>query len=259
MTFLEHEGARLYFEDSGGDGPAVIFSHGILMDTEMFASQVAGLGGEFRCISWDQRGHGRSEQDGSWTYWDSAQDLLAILDQLEIDHAFLVGMSEGGYLSQRAALLAPERVQGLALIDSQAGREDPDLLPTYEALLAAWKAGATVAIAESVAQIILGPADHEPWVSKWLARPPDWVEEPFKTLAGREDLHDRLVEISCPALVIHGLDDPAITLELAQTLCNGLPGCEGLITIEGGGHAANLSHPGVVTEALRDFFRRHSA
>ena len=259
MASIERDGAQLYFEDSGGDGPAVVFSHGILMDTEMFASQVAGLAGEFRCISWDQRGHGRSEQNGSWTYWDSAQDLLAILDHLEIDHAFLVGMSQGGFLSQRAALLAPERVQGLALIDSQAGPEDSDLLPAYEGLLAAWKAGATVDIAESVAQIILGPADHEPWISKWLSRSPDWVEEPFNTLVSREDLHDRLVEISCPALVIHGEDDAAITIEQAQSLCNGLPRCEGLITIEGGGHASNLSHPGVVTEALRDFFRRHSA
>ena len=51
MASIQRDGAQLYFEDSGCDGPAVVFSHGILMDTEMFASQVAGLAGEFRCVS----------------------------------------------------------------------------------------------------------------------------------------------------------------------------------------------------------------
>ena len=259
MGYLDRGDARLYFEDTGGDGAAVIFSHGILMDHEMFEPQVRGLSGEFRCISWDQRGHGQSDQEGSWTYWDSAQDAIALLDHLELDHAFFCGMSQGGFLSLRAALLAPERVAGLALIDTQAGPENPDMLPIYQGMLAAWLAGPTVDLAEGAAGIILGPADHEPWVTKWLKLPHSWVEEPFATLAGREDIHDRLSEITCRALVIHGTADMAIPMALAEALCQGLSGCEGLVAIEGAGHAANLSHPGVVTEALRDFFRRHSA
>src|SRR5688572_14963352 len=182
MGFLDRGDARLFYEDTGGEGAAVLFSHGILMDHEMFEPQVRSLAGEFRCISWDQRGHGQSDQDGSWTYWDSAQDLISLLDHLEIDHAFLVGMSQGGYLSLRAALLAPERVLGLGLIDTQAGPENPDMVPVYERLLEMWLEAPTVELAESVADIILGPADHAPWVTKWLARPNDWAVEPFKTL-----------------------------------------------------------------------------
>lgn len=258
MGYLDRGDARLYFEDTGGEGATVLFSHGILMDHEMFEPQVRSLAGEFRCISWDQRGHGQSDQEGSWSYWDSAQDLLALLDHLELDHAFLVGMSQGGFLSLRAALLAPERVQGLALIDSQAGPENPDMLPVYEGLHEAWLGGPSADLAESVAEIILGPADHGPWLAKWLARPYEWVTEPFKTLSSREDIHDRLSEITCRALVIHGEADTAIPMELAEALCNGLPGCEGLVKIDGAGHASNLSHPGVVTEAVRDFVRRHA-
>jgi 3-oxoadipate enol-lactonase len=258
MGSFSRDRANLYFEDTGGDGAAVIFSHGILMDHEMFAPQVDGLSGEFRCISWDQRGHGQSDQEGSWSYWDSAQDAIALMDHLELDRAFLVGMSQGGFLSLRAALLAPERVHGLGLIDTQAGPENPEIVPVYEGLMDAWLAGPSEALAESVAEIILGPADHRPWVEKWLARPFEWVKEPFNTLVGRDDVHDRLNEISCPALVFHGDVDTAIPMELAERLCAGLQNCEGLVRIEGAGHAANLSHPGVVTEALRDFFRRHA-
>jgi pimeloyl-ACP methyl ester carboxylesterase len=259
MGFLDRGSARLYYEDTGGDGAAIVFSHGILMDHDMFEPQIRSLAGEFRCISWDQRGHGQSDQEGPWTYWTSAEDLIALLDDLEIDHAFLVGMSQGGFLSLRTALVAPERVKGLGLIDTQAGPENPDMVPVYEGLLTAWLAGPTVDLAESVARIILGPADHEPWVSRWMARPVEWVVEPFNTLVTREDIHDRLGEITCPALVIHGDEDTAISMDLAQRLCTGLSRCEGLVRIEGAGHAANLSHPGVVTEALRDLVRRHSA
>ena len=60
MPFADVNGQRLYFEDSGGGAAAVIFSHGYLMDHEMFEPQVAALSGEFRCITWDERGFGQT-------------------------------------------------------------------------------------------------------------------------------------------------------------------------------------------------------
>ncbi len=138
MPTFERPRAQLYYEDSGGDGPVVCFSHGILMDADMFASQVEVLRAEFRCIAWDERGHGRSVSDGSFTYWDLADDLLALLDHLDVERALFVGMSQGGYLSLRAALRAPERVAGLFLIDTQAGLEPEDLVPGYQMLADEW-------------------------------------------------------------------------------------------------------------------------
>ena len=49
---------RIYFEDTGGDGPPVILAHGFLMDHEMFAPQVAALAPTYRVITWDERGFG---------------------------------------------------------------------------------------------------------------------------------------------------------------------------------------------------------
>lgn len=258
MATLGSPQATIYYEDTGGDSAPVIFSHGILMDHEMFAPQVAALRDEFRCVSWDERGHGATTQEGSWTYWDSARDLIGLMDRLEIERAHLVGMSQGGFLQLRATLLAPERVRGLVFIDSQAGPENPEMTPVYDGFVATWRAGPTRDLAERVATITLGPAEHEPWIEKWLARDPDDVVEPYRTLTGREDLHDRLGEIEAPAIVIHGDADPAISMDKAEALCAGLPRCEGVVRIEGGGHASNLSHPGIVTEALRDFLRRHA-
>ncbi|MDQ3964245.1 MAG: alpha/beta hydrolase [Actinomycetota bacterium] len=258
MPSFVGDATTIYYEDTGGDGAPVLFSHGILMDHEMFDPQIEALANEFRCITWDQRGHGETTTEGSWSYWNSANDALRLLEHLDIEHAFFTGMSQGGFLSLRAALTAPDRVDGLALIDTQAGPEDPAVTPSYDAFLAAWTTEPTHDLAETVAAIILGPAPHEPWIEKWLARDPEAMREPYATLTSREDIHDRLPEIECPALVIHGEADPAISMDKAEALCTGLPRCEGLVRIPEAGHAANLSHPGVVTEALRDFFRRHA-
>ena len=137
MPLAEINGQRIRFDDTGGDGPPVVLSHGFLMDREMFAPQVDALAPEFRVITWDERGFGETEFDGEpFTYWDSARDCLGLLDHLGIDQAVLGGMSQGGFLSLRAALLAPERVRALVLIDTQSGVEDPERLPAYRQMQA---------------------------------------------------------------------------------------------------------------------------
>jgi pimeloyl-ACP methyl ester carboxylesterase len=123
-------GATVGVTDSGGDGPVVVFSHGLLMNHTMFAPQVQALRDAYRVVTWDERGHGEAEHDGTWTYWDSADDVIAILDHLGVQTAVLAGMSQGGYLSLRAALRYPERVRALVLLDTQARPEDAAAIPT---------------------------------------------------------------------------------------------------------------------------------
>src|SRR5581483_3941910 len=192
---------------------------------------------------WDARGHGESDQATEpFSYWDSAADMLALAEQLGVERAFLVGMSQGGFVSLRAALTRPEFVLGLGLLDTQAGVEDPDMVPQNEAMAHVWKEHGL----------------NDAWIAKWKRMPTDHVDMPLTALHGREDIHDRLHEITAPALVIHGSADAAIPVEKAQRLCEGLPNCEGLVVVEGAGHAANLSHPEPVNAALGDFLRRHA-
>jgi len=259
MPVSEINGHPTYFEDSGGDGPPVVLSHGFLMDHEMFAPQVEALAGEFRVITWDERGFGQTPAVGSFGYWDLADDVLALLDHLGIDRAVLGGMSQGGFLSLRAALRAPERVAGLVLIDTQSGMEDPAALPAYEAMNAEWKVNGPAGVQEAIATLILGPGtDWQPWFAKWAELPRDGLEEPFRCLVDREDIADRLAEITCPAIVFHGDADAAIPLDKGRQLCAGLPGCEQLVIVPGGPHASNLSHPEAVNGPLLEFLRRHA-
>jgi pimeloyl-ACP methyl ester carboxylesterase len=262
MPIAEVNGRRVAYDDSGGAGPVVIFSHGLLMDREMFAPQVEALRGEFRCIAWDARGHGESDPATQpFSYWDSAEDMLALAGHLGIERAFLVGMSQGGFVSLRAALRRPGFALGLGLIDTQAGVEEPGMVESNQAMAEVWKAhGLNDDLAELIAAMIMSPgyAGNATWIAKWKRLPLDHVDMPLTALHGREDIHDRLGEITAPAIVVHGSVDAAIPVELAQRLAAGLPNCEGLVVVDGAGHASNLSHPEPVNAALGDFLRRHS-
>jgi 3-oxoadipate enol-lactonase len=258
MAFAEVNGQRIRFEDSGGEGPVVVLAHGFLMDREMFAPQVAALAPEFRVITWDERGFGETEFDGEpFSYWDSARDCLALLDHLGVERAVVGGMSQGGFLSLRAALLAPDRVTALVLIDTQAGTEDPARLPAYRQMQKTWlEVGPVDELAQAIAGLILGdPELNAIWIAKWRELPRETMRAPGDCLFERDDITRRLGEIACPALVIHGTADQSIEMARAEQLCAGLSGCGGVVRIDGAPHAANLTHPLETNAALLDFLR----
>jgi 3-oxoadipate enol-lactonase len=255
MPYADVNGQRIHFEDTGGDGPVVILAHGFLMDLEMFAPQVAALRDQYRVVTWDERGFGSTEYDGQpFTYWDSAADCLGLLDHLGIDRAVVGGMSQGGFLSLRVALTAPERVRALILLDTQAGTEDPEVVPGYEGMRDTWLAAGPVDdLVNAVAGLIISDPDVNPiWIAKWKQRPNDFIQQPFATLMGRDDVTDRLAEITCPALVVHGTEDVSISMEKAEALAAGLPGSGPVVKV-GGAHAANLTNPEPVNAAILEF------
>jgi 3-oxoadipate enol-lactonase len=258
MPFADINGQRIRFDDTGGDGMPVVLAHGFLMDREMFAPQVEALSPEFRVITWDERGFGETEFDGKpFTYWDSAADCLGLLDHLDLDRAVIGGMSQGGFLSLRAALLSPDRVRALVLIDTQSGPEDPEVLPAYRQMAQTWLAvGPVDELAQAIANLIIGdPALNTEWIAKWRQLPRENMGPGSECLFDRDDVTDRLHEITCPAIVFHGTADQSIDIEKGERLCAALPGCAGLIRIEGGPHASNLTDFDQVNGPLIEFLR----
>ncbi len=260
MATAAVDGAIIAYDDTGGAGPAVVLAHGFLMDRSMFADQVAALRDRYRVITWDERGFGDTVYDGQpFTYWDSARDCLALMDHLGIERAVVGGMSQGGFLALRAALLAallaPERIRGLILLDTQAGPEDPEVVPIYQGMIDAWvDDGPSDDLADASAALILGePGLSATWTAVWKARPHEELRNPGQALVAREGIEDRLGQITAPALVVHGTADLSISMDKARRMADGLVGCTGVVEIEGGTHAANLTHPGPVNAAILDF------
>jgi len=248
-------GIEIGYHDTGGDGPVVVLSHGFLMDHTMFGPQVAALSPEYRVITWDERGHGATRAPGPFSYWDSASDLLGLLDELGVHRAVLGGMSQGGFLSMRAALLAPDRVRGLILIDTQAGVEEEAARPAYEQMHQIWLEQGPAPVQELVSAIILGPGQWDDWYAKWAAIEPEQSTLTFRCLMDRDDITGRLGEITAPTLIVHGTEDAAITMAKAEALRDGLAGPATLAVVDGGTHASNVSHPAEVSAYLLAFLR----
>ncbi len=258
MPYASVHGQRIYFEDTGGGGAPVVLAHGFLMDHEMFAPQVAALAPEFRVVTWDGRGFGLTELDGEpFTYWDSARDCLALLDHLGIDRTVVGGMSQGGFISLRAALTAPERVRALVLLDTSADVDTPETLAANQGMLDMWLAvGPVDELAEGIAAIIINePVENARWIAKWRQRPKELLTEPGRCLSSRDDISSRLGEIACPAIAIHGEEDTGLTIDRAEAMAAALPGCGEVVRIPGASHAANLTHPDLVNPPLLEFLR----
>jgi pimeloyl-ACP methyl ester carboxylesterase len=102
---------------------------------------------------------------------------LALLDHLSVERAVLAGMSQGGFLSLRAALTAPDRVRALVLIDSQAGLEDPAVAPGYEQMHQAWLEHGPGPVKEVVASVILSPGRWDGWYARWNEQYARWTPD----------------------------------------------------------------------------------
>ncbi|PTL83569.1 alpha/beta fold hydrolase [Vitiosangium sp. GDMCC 1.1324] len=253
---LNHQG--LYFEDSGGSGPAVILGHGFLMDGRMFDAQVQVLAPEFRVIRWDARGLGRTRWDGKpFNLYDSAADCIALLDRLGIQKAIVGGMSQGGYCALRIAIRYPERVRALVLMSTRGTIDEDEVRAGYRQVRDLYGTpGATENILQSLAGGIIGdPRFYSPWLERWRQTPKDHFVAAMNNLIDRDDIRNRLGDIRCPAIVFHGTDDTGIPHSEGEFLHKTLPGSQRFVSVPGAAHAANLTHPEVVNPPLVEFLR----
>ncbi|GLZ28414.1 alpha/beta hydrolase [Lentzea sp. NBRC 105346] len=127
MPEVTARGVRFHVQTLGpDDGPTVVFVHGLVMDNlssfyYTLAAPLAARG--VRTILFDLRGHGLSARPTSgYTPADNAQDLLEILTVLGVrSPVYLLGNSYGGVVAMRTALLAPDRVAGVVVVEAACG------------------------------------------------------------------------------------------------------------------------------------------
>src|SRR5215467_12547655 len=96
MTAVEtRDGVRLFYRCWGAGRP-VVFVHGWAVNCDLWQYQMAPLAAHARCIAYDKRGHGRSDDPGhGYDYDGFADDLAAVLEQLDLRNVVLVGHSMG--------------------------------------------------------------------------------------------------------------------------------------------------------------------
>jgi pimeloyl-ACP methyl ester carboxylesterase len=255
MPLADVNGQSIYYEDTGTDLPAVLFSHGFLMGHEMWAHQVTALRDAYRVIAYDERGWGQTTWTEPFTYWDMADDAVGLLDHLGIEKAVFGGMSQGGFIALRAALQTPDRVRALILVDTHARAMTPEELEGFGALFdsiasTGWNEEAVGALYA----VLFAAGYTDPyWAAKWRSRPPTAIAPARTCLFGVDDIRSRLAEITCPVMIVHGEDDAGIPLADAQVMADHLPQVVAYCVVPGAGHSPNVERPDIVNPAIRTF------
>ncbi len=263
MPIAEINGQGIYYEDSGGDKPAVMFLHGFLFDHTMFDPQVAYLKDAYRCVRFDARALGQTRWDGKpFTLNDTAADAIALLDHLGIARAAFVGMSQGGYALVRIARRYPDRVTAAVFLSTYNGVDTDDVKEVYRSMRDGFASDAKEGVIGTFAHLFLGAdqALRDYWVPRWQATPDTNVFHGMNALIDREDVPaSDVAQITMPTYVMHGDADQGIYPVMAETtLFKVLPNVKGMHLIPGGTHAANLVNPDATNPALKAFLDAHT-
>ena len=227
--------AKLYFEDTGGDGRPVLLIMGLGMAATGWWRTVpvlrdAGL----RVLAFDNRGVGRSDRPpGPYSVPQMADDAASVLDAAGVAAAHVYGISLGGMIAEELALRHPERVDALVLgATTPGGAAHVPASEATQALVAA-RAGMTAEqavwasvpinyaartrrdggelIAADIEQRLRFPVEGEFYAAQLAAA----------------QAHDAAVErIQAPTLVVHGAEDVLIPPENGERLAAAIPGAE---------------------------------
>ncbi|MGA3799440.1 3-oxoadipate enol-lactonase 2 [compost metagenome] len=265
MPFVTLDGQPLHYIDQG-TGPAVLLAGSYLWDQAMWAPQIAALSQQYRVIALDLWGHGESGPmpTGTTTLGDVARQALALLDHLEVDRVTLVGLSVGGMWGVRFALSAPQRLNGLVLMDTYVGVEPESTRQYYFSLFDMIEQTGVIApqLLDIVVPIFFRPgidpqsALYQDFRAKLAALSPDRLRESIVPMGritfGRDDLLPRLGELDATnTLVMCGDQDKPRPPSEAQEMAE-LIGCPCVLVPEAG-HISNLENSGFVTAALLQF------
>lgn len=270
------DGTALYVR-SEGHGPAIVFCNGLGVSTFFWDHYRAAFAGNYRTVTWDYRGHGRSGPAPKTGFGivTCASDMFRVMDALSIDKAVLVGHSLGSQTILEAYRQAPERVLALVPTLGGYGRTVETFMntklsvPALKAMrkLAMVSPGTSKALLERVVG----------WQATWLVvrtlgvvHPdlcPRQEMEPYLEHLARLDLktyfqlaqdlqdHDAtdvLPTVKVPTLVFAGERDLFTPLEISRRMAERIPGAE-LCVVPRGSHAALIEQPQLMSLRLERF------
>jgi 3-oxoadipate enol-lactonase len=237
------------------DGPVVVMGPSLGSDLRMWEPQVAPLVARgYRVIRYDTRGHGGSPvPPGPYTIEDLGADFLALLDDLGVARAHLVGLSLGGMTGMWLGAHAPDRVASLVLCCTSAKMGPPSMWAERAALVRAEGTGAVAAAGVGrwlTADYAASHPDVAEFLRGMIAAVPDEGYAAGCAVIEHLDLLDALPKITAPTLVIAGAEDPAAAPEAhARLIAEGIPGAR-LEIVEHAAHLGNYERPEEFTRLI---------
>ncbi|WZO96253.1 alpha/beta fold hydrolase [Isosphaeraceae bacterium EP7] len=248
--------------DDQGAGPAVVLLHGYPFDRTTWSDQVEALAGDYRLITPDLPGHGRSPAiPGTLTIDEMAEEVVALIESLQLPAPPVVGgLSMGGYVALAIAENNPELVRALLLLNTRAGIDSPSTARGRKELATmVEEAGSPELAVRASLPKLFAPATYQakPELVERMGRvmrgaSAEGVAAAARGMAVRPDRTDFLGSIKVPTLVLAGEEDQLIPLEESRTMAAAIPGAR-FVVVPGAGHLAPLEQPERTNAALREF------
>jgi len=246
-----------------GEGPALVLIHGIGASRHSWDGLIAGLRHEFRCISYDLRGHGRSPVPSPpYSLDDLVEDLERLRLELGLEQAHFAGHSLGGMIGPAYARKYPTRVRSLGLLSTAAFRTEDDAAKV-KGVVAAMHARGVAPVLETL---------KERWFTpEFMARRPEVIERRMQQVIetradvflsvfdiyAMTEMSPWLHEITQPALVLTGENDGGCNPRLNSAIAAAMPNAT-LAILPALRHAILLEAPEQVAAPLLAFLRQHA-
>ena len=263
MPTAKINGINIYYESLGTGFPLVL-AYGIGGNTTEWEPQIPVFSRAYRFIVWDPRGHAQSESPPNadqYTQEVFAQDLEGLLDHLGINRAYVGGLSMGGGIATRFAILHPERVAALLIFDSfsSSGLETPpENRQMREEIIRLTETEGMSAVAEfamknnpNISQTALLGNDQENRVRQmYLALDPVGYAHSTRMILNAVFSASLLEGIEVPTLVMAGQEDGA--LPACRFIHEKIKGSK-LVVIPEAGHLSNLDQPVAFNHAVLEY------
>jgi 3-oxoadipate enol-lactonase len=255
------DGMTIHYDVFGRrDGTPLVMIQGLGTDSRGWALQRLALGRQFRCITVDNRGVGRTgPAPEPYSLERMALDVIAILDQEHIERAHVMGASMGGVIAQIIGVLHPDRTRSLVLACT-ACRHHEWRRELFEEWAEAVGRGGMAALGDESLQWLVGPRLRRRF-GIWLnliARvvlqqaPGTFVAQIRAILDAPDELRNELVKIRVPVLVITGSQDSLTPVGDAEELAELIPHAR-LEVISGAAHGLMAEAPNGFNEAVLRF------
>ena len=264
--FADVNGTRLYYEVAG-EGHPLVLNHGGLVDNHLWDDQFAEFAKHFKVIRYDMRGFGDSGliKNGMESY-SMERDLFSLLQYLDIQKTYVLGLSMGGSLSVDFTLQYPEMVDALITVGAGLSgfeEDDPEELKAMdEKMEEAFRRGDIARSVEISLQIwtdgpFRTPEQVNPQVRERVRvmtthnfeRGDDEEVRPQHT---EPPAAGRLSEIHVPTLIIVGGEDVEIILSIANKLERDIVGAKKVV-IPRTAHHLNMEKPQEFNRVVMDF------
>lgn len=198
-----------------GQGPPIVFLHGLGDDHRLWRYVVPRLRDQFETIVVDLPGHGQSQSipDDAPIEW-FGEEIVTLMDNLGVSDPVLVGLSMGGGIAQAAAISAPGRLRGLVLVSTSPVFDPPTRQRLLDRAVLARQGGMAPLVDMAMTRwftpgfVTADPAKVADTRSAVLATEPNNFARASQANANR-DLVPGLASIECPVLFVAGEDDPA--------------------------------------------------